>query len=125
MSSDKLIPKIYMTQIPGIPTINGETLFYGSWHLLNEAVTCFINREYFACLICLSTSAEIWLRRTLENNSELAQLIELAFKKKIIEKIEFIKEEIPRGKCHNKSESKTTVSLYLDKKLVQTPELGV
>lgn len=27
--------------------------------------------------------------------------------------------QVPRGKCHNKTESKTTVSLYLDKKLVE------
>ena len=26
---------------------------------------------------------------------------------------------VPRGKCHNKTESKTTVSLYLDKTLVE------
>ena len=26
---------------------------------------------------------------------------------------------VPRGNCHNKTESKTTVSLYLDKRLVE------
>jgi hypothetical protein len=26
---------------------------------------------------------------------------------------------VPRGKCHNKTETKTTVSLYLDKNLVE------
>jgi hypothetical protein len=26
---------------------------------------------------------------------------------------------VPRGKCHNKTETKTTISLYLDKKTVE------
>jgi hypothetical protein len=28
-------------------------------------------------------------------------------------------DKVPRGKCHNKTEEKTTVSLYLNRKLVE------
>jgi hypothetical protein len=87
--SGEVTPEIYMTQIPGIPGINGVDLFYGSWHLLNEALSCFINQEYFACLICLSTSVELWLKRTLSRDGKLDDLLKQAKTAKIIDNDEF------------------------------------
>jgi hypothetical protein len=85
----ELVPEIYMDQIPGIPGINGIDLFYGSWHLLNEGLTCFVNREYFACLMCLSTSVELWLKRSLNSHEEFVKLLEQAKEQKLIDEKEY------------------------------------
>lgn len=87
--TDSLKPEIRMIQIPGIPGINGVDLFYGSWHLLNEGLTCFTNKEYFACLVCLSTSIELWLKRTLNSDEELFKLLKKAKTSKIIDNDEY------------------------------------
>jgi len=80
----KLIPHMYRFQLPGIPGIDGFKLFYGSWHLLNEALTCFLNNEHYACIACLAASVELWLRRTLNSKRKFKQLICQAKKNKII-----------------------------------------
>jgi len=58
-------PSIYFHPTPGVPVIDGSKLFYASWHLLNEAFTCYINAEHYACIACLSSSVELWLRREM------------------------------------------------------------
>lgn len=58
-------PFIYFHPTPGVPVIDGSKLFYASWHLLNEAFTCYINIEHYACIACLSSSVELWLRREM------------------------------------------------------------
>lgn len=58
-------PFVYFQPTPGVPVIDGSKLYYGSWHLLNEAFTCYINAEHYACIACLSSSIELWLRREM------------------------------------------------------------
>lgn len=78
-----------MDQIPGLPGIDGINLVYGSWHLLNEALTCYLNKVYFACLICLSTSVELWLKRELKSDDSLENLLKKAKSLKLIDDVEF------------------------------------
>jgi hypothetical protein len=75
-------PIIYFYPAPGVPVIDGSKLFYASWHLLNEAFTCYTNAEYFACVACLSSSIELWLRREMDakRRMDFAKLIEKARK---------------------------------------------
>jgi hypothetical protein len=84
-----LIPDLTMNRVYGIPRINGAELFYGSWHLLNESLTCFTNKEYFACLLCLSTSIELWLRRSLNSDHDLYKLLRAAKEANLIDENEF------------------------------------
>lgn len=85
----ELVPHIVITQIPGIPGIDGEKLNYGSWHLLNEALTCFVNQEYFACIICLTTSIELWLREELKKEGNLKKLLKSARATNLVSDEEF------------------------------------
>jgi hypothetical protein len=82
--SKAMVPHEFMAQLPGIPGIDGVSLEYGSWHLLNEALTCFANNEYYACTACLSASLELWLKRTLKCKTNFRRLIERAKKEGII-----------------------------------------
>lgn len=84
--TSNLRPHMYVAQLPGIPGIDGFELPYGSWHLLNEALTCFINNEHYACLVCLAASVESWLRRKLRTGAKknFVVLIRQAKKSKII-----------------------------------------
>jgi hypothetical protein len=87
--NNDLVPDVTMNKVYGIPNINGSELFYGSWHLLNEALTCFTNKEYFACLLCLSTSIELWLRRSLKSDHEFYKLLRDAKEANLINEQEF------------------------------------
>jgi len=79
-----LKPHIYRDQPPGIPGINSLELYYGSWHLLNQAVSCFLNGENYSCLSCLSASIELWLKRKLKSKQKLSVLINQAKQKNLI-----------------------------------------
>jgi hypothetical protein len=85
---DSLKPHIHRSQLPGIPGINSFELYYGSWHLLNQALSCFLHGENYSCLSCLNASIELWLKRKLKSNRKLCSLINQAKRKKLITKEE-------------------------------------
>lgn len=84
----ELVPHMYMDQLPGIPGIDGIELNYGSWHLLNEALTCFLNNEHYACIACLAGSLELWLKRKLGSRKSFKNMIKQAEESGIITKSE-------------------------------------
>lgn len=84
MDSNEIIPEMWYDQVPGISLINGSRLPYGTWHLLNEALSCYRNSEHFACISCLVGSIEIWLKRTLNSKKKIVDLIEEAKKSEIM-----------------------------------------
>lgn len=86
----ELIPHMYMIQLPGLPGIDGIKLHYGSWHLLNEALTCFINNEHYACIACLTASLELWLRRELSSKKTFEKMIKQAKTTGIITHLEAV-----------------------------------
>ena len=86
--TDNLKPHIHRDQLPGIPKINSLELYYGSWHLLNQALSCFLNGENYSCLSCLNASIELWLKRKLGSNEKFSILINQAYQKKLITKEE-------------------------------------
>ncbi|MGD0028488.1 MAG: hypothetical protein ABSC91_06080 [Candidatus Bathyarchaeia archaeon] len=88
--ASKPVPIVRAQEMEGISQVNGSEMNYGSWYLLNEAFSCFRNHEYYACLSCLSTSTELWLRRELKASSriKLQKLIRTAEEHGLISKEE-------------------------------------
>lgn len=86
--TDKRKPQIHRSQLPGIPGINSFGMYYGSWHLLNQAVSCFLNGENYSCLSCLNASVELWLKRKLKTNATFQVLIDKAKELDLITKKE-------------------------------------
>lgn len=86
MNRKEIIPEMWYDQIPGISVINGSKIPYGTWHLLNQAISCYRNSEHFGCISCLVGSVEIWLRRTLNVSSriKLVNLIKNAEESEVI-----------------------------------------
>jgi len=88
--ASKPTPIVRVQYLEGISQVDGSEMNYGSWYLLNEAVSCYRNHEYYSCLSCLSTSTELWLRRELKASSriELQKLIKKAEDHGVISKEE-------------------------------------
>jgi len=86
--ADNLEPHIHRSQHWGIPGIDSFKLYYGSWHLLNQALNCFLNGENYSCLSCLNASIELWLKRKLKSKAKLKSLIDQARKSNLITKEE-------------------------------------
>lgn len=56
-------PVLYLQIRQGVKGINAQKMPARAWLLLNEAVSCFRNAEYEACITTLISCAEVWLRR--------------------------------------------------------------
>ena len=85
ISENELEPHIKMEQVPGIPLIYGFKMPYGSWHLLNEALWCYIHCEHYACIACMAGCVEIWLKHELgDQKKNFSILIAIAKKNMLI-----------------------------------------
>jgi hypothetical protein len=83
------VPAAILRRKVGIPGIKASDLRWRTWFLLNEANSCYLNSEYFACSTVLQSALESWLLEQLESlkikpGEPFVQLTEIAKEKKII-----------------------------------------
>lgn len=63
MKFKKVVPVLYAQTRLGVKGINAQKIPVRTWLLINEAVSCFRNAEYEACITTVISCMEIWLRR--------------------------------------------------------------
>ena len=71
MKSKQVTPVLYAQIRQGVKGINAQKIPARTWLLINEAVSCFRNAEYEACMASLISCIEVWLRREFKNKALL------------------------------------------------------
>jgi hypothetical protein len=84
LSKEDRLPIVSGMHFKGIQEIDGSEMPYGSWYLLNEAINCYYNYSYYACLTTLSACVESWLRRQIRTKKDFIELISEAESQGII-----------------------------------------
>jgi hypothetical protein len=82
-------PVTVVRRTVGITGIDASRLRWRTWQLLNEANSCYLNYEYYACISVLQTALDSWLieqfeERGMKPSGNFKRAIEVAKNKAII-----------------------------------------